>query len=86
MASQDVNAHDMAAVRERLDQIAKAVDDEGISLDDALALYEEAVKLGMRASELIEAQITGIDSDGEDGAGSAPAAPAQPDSGEGGRA
>ena len=33
--------------------------DEGISLDDALAYYEEAVKLGMKASEIMEADLLG---------------------------
>lgn len=38
----------------RLDQIVEAVSANDLPLDDALDLYEEAVKLGMRASELIE--------------------------------
>lgn len=41
-------------VKQRLDQILDDVKSDDVSLDDALALYEEAVKLGLRASELIE--------------------------------
>ena len=44
-------------VKERLDQIVDAVSDDDLALDDALALYEEAVSLGLRASELLEADI-----------------------------
>ena len=48
---------DYSQLKERLDQIVEAVNDEDISLDDALALYEEAVKLGSKASALIEEDI-----------------------------
>lgn len=41
-------------LKERLDQIVEAVSADDLPLDEALELYEEAVKLGMRASELIE--------------------------------
>lgn len=41
-------------VKERLDEIAIQVADETIPLDDALNLYDEAVSLALRASELIE--------------------------------
>lgn len=41
-------------LKERLDQIVDAVSVDDLPLDDALALYEEAVKLGLRASDLIE--------------------------------
>lgn len=44
-------------VKTRLDQIIEAVSDETISLDDALGLYEEAVKLGMQATSLLEGDI-----------------------------
>ena len=43
-------------IKERLDQIVEAVSDDTMPLDDALSLYEEAVKLGLRAKSLIEAQ------------------------------
>jgi exodeoxyribonuclease VII small subunit len=60
----------MAAVKARLDEIAKAVADDELPLDDALAYYEEAVKLGMRASELMEADLVGrSDEAGDGGAG-----------------
>lgn len=45
------------SVKQRLDEIVDAVGDETISLDDALDLYEEAVKLGMQASTLLEEGI-----------------------------
>ena len=41
-------------VHERLSEIVDEVSAEDISLDDALKLYEEAVKLGMKATELLE--------------------------------
>lgn len=45
------------SVKARLDEIVDAVNDESISLDAALDLYEEAVKLGMQASTLLEEGI-----------------------------
>ena len=36
------------AVKTRLDEIVDAVSDDELALDDALALYEEAVGLGLR--------------------------------------
>lgn len=44
-------------VKTRLDEIVDAVNVDGISLDAALDLYEEAVKLGMQASTLLEEGI-----------------------------
>lgn len=48
---------DFEAMKSRLDEIADEVSVEGISLDDALALYEEAVKLGLAACDVSEADI-----------------------------
>lgn len=45
------------AVKGRLDDIVDAVSDENLPLDDALSLYEEAVALGLRASDLLEQGI-----------------------------
>ena len=59
MATPRIDAHDLKAVKARLDSIVEAVSDEDISLDDALAYYEEAVKLGMKASEIMEADLLG---------------------------
>lgn len=50
----DSNAASYDQVRDRLDEIVEAVSAPGISLDEALALYEEAVKLGLSACELSE--------------------------------
>ena len=44
-------------VKDRLYEIADEVAREGISLDDALSLYEEAVKLGLGACDLSESDI-----------------------------
>ena len=46
-----------AELKERLDAIVEAVSDDELPLDDALVLYEEAVALGLRASELLEEDI-----------------------------
>lgn len=43
--------------KSRLEEIATLVKDESISLDDALALYEEAVTLGMQACEVSEQDL-----------------------------
>lgn len=57
-------------VKERLDEIVDAVNDESISLDDALDLYEEAVKLGMQASTLLEEGLAQQDAEVEADGGS----------------
>lgn len=44
-------------VQARLTQIVDEVSAEDISLDDALRLYEEAVKLGLSACDLSEQDI-----------------------------
>lgn len=63
------------AVKGRLDEIVDAVSSDDLSLDDALALYEEAVGLGLRASDLleedIEAQRAEEEEDAAEGAGAA---------------
>ena len=48
---------DFESVKNRLAEIADAVDDEALSLDEALDLYEEAVALGLKASDLLESGI-----------------------------
>ena len=65
---------DFTSVKTRLDEIVDEIAQEGISLDDALALYEEAVKLGLAACDLSEADILPpeeevIAADDVDGAG-----------------
>ncbi len=44
-------------VHERLSEIVDEVSAEDISLDDALKLYEEAVKLGLRVRDLSEQDL-----------------------------
>lgn len=50
---EDVNA--------RLNEIVQAVADENLPLDEALSLYEEAVNLGLRGSDLLEENIQAYD-------------------------
>ena len=53
-------------VKARLDEIVDGVGSSEMPLDEALSLYEEAVGLGLRASELLEENIEARDA--EDGA------------------
>lgn len=53
MSQQD--AQTFSQIRARLDEIATQVRGDDIPLDAALDLYDEAVKLGMKATELLEA-------------------------------
>lgn len=48
------NAQTFAEIRERLDEIVRQVRDDNMPLDSALDLYDEAVKLGMKATEMLE--------------------------------
>lgn len=52
-------------VQARLNQIVDEVSAEDISLDDALKLYEEAVKLGLSACDLSEQDIDAFVAAGE---------------------
>lgn len=54
MADDSVQHRSFSEVNDRLKEIADAVADEQMPLDDALGLFEEAVGLGMRASSLLE--------------------------------
>ena len=49
-------------IRDRLTAIDGQVREEGVTLDEALALYDEAVKLCMQATDLLE-QLTSTDDD-----------------------
>lgn len=53
----DVQDGSFSSVQARLNQIVDEVSAEDISLDDALKLYEEAVKLGLSACDLSEQDI-----------------------------
>lgn len=53
----DEQGRTFEAVHERLSQIVDEVAAEDISLDEALKLYEEAVKLGLSACDLSEQDI-----------------------------
>ncbi len=52
-----------AGIRDRLEEIATSVRADDLSLDAALDLYDEAVKLGMKATEMLEC----IDAEEQDG-------------------
>lgn len=58
---------DFGEIKQRLDEIVETVSEEGIDLDEALSLYEEAVKLGIAACDASE-NLTEEDSDSEDAA------------------
>lgn len=77
--SRNEQSGDFDLVKKRLAEIAEAVEDEALSLDDALDLYEEAVALGLQASDLLEVGIavpedspTGSGADGDSAVGSIP--------------
>jgi len=56
--SNDQQPLDFKSVKSRIAEIAEEVDDDSLSLDAALDLYEEAVALGLKASDLLEVGIT----------------------------
>ena len=66
------------SVQERLNQIVDEVSAEDISLDDALKLYEEAVKLGLAACDLSEADLEAAVGQGEGSAQEVPPETAEP--------
>lgn len=53
----DGSTQDFSGVKQRLEQIAEAVNDDALPLDDALDLFEEAVALGMQISDLLELDV-----------------------------
>ena len=53
----DISTSSYEQINDRLKEIASLVGDDSIALDDALDLFEEAVRLGVRASALIEDDI-----------------------------
>lgn len=57
-------------VHERLSEIVDEVSAEDISLDDALKLYEEAVKLGLSACDLSEQDLDAFLATEEEGVSS----------------
>ncbi|WP_165044507.1 exodeoxyribonuclease VII small subunit [Adlercreutzia sp. ZJ138] len=67
-----------ADVQKRLDEILDAVNDEETSLDEALALCEEAVGLGLRASDMLEEDVDSAES-GRSEPGNAESGSSEPD-------
>ena len=57
MSDEGRQSRDFETTKARLAEIADAVSDENLSLDDALDLFEEAVALGLQASDLLETDI-----------------------------
>lgn len=53
-------------VTDRLSEIAEVMEDETMPLDDALDLLEEAVTLGMQASNLLESDMEAHNAEEED--------------------
>lgn len=58
---------DFDSVKQRLEQIAAAVSDDSMPLDEALDLFEEAVSLSMQVSDLLEVGIDASALDGNSG-------------------
>ena len=54
MGNDSLGTQGFEAIKERLEEIAEAVGSDDVPLDQALDLFEEAVGLGMQASELLE--------------------------------
>lgn len=67
------------AIQDRIFEIADIVDGEDISIDEALSLYEEAVKLGMQACNVSEQDLFPLQEDEVEGgsADNPPSADAQ---------
>lgn len=57
MGDEERKPQDFEATKARLGEIADAVSDENLPLDEALDLFEEAVALGLRASGLLETDV-----------------------------
>ena len=54
MGLESLDREAFTQIRDRLDEIATQVRGDDMPLDSALDLYDEAVKLGMKATELLE--------------------------------
>lgn len=54
MSNANSASQDFGSAKARLEEIAEAVSDENMPLDDALDLFEEAVALGLKVSDLLE--------------------------------
>ena len=54
MGLESLDREAFTQIRDRLDEIATQVRGDDMPLDAALDLYDEAAKLGMKATELLE--------------------------------
>ena len=66
MSEPDVQVTSFEDVNDRLKQIVEAVSDDELPLDEALDLFDEAVALGMKASEMMEDDIATRDAADEE--------------------
>lgn len=63
MSSDNQELQDFESVKTRLEEIADAVSDDSLPLDEALDLFEEAVDLGLRVTDYVEEGIVVSDED-----------------------
>lgn len=69
MGLESLDREAFTQIRDRLDEIATQVRGDDMPLDAALDLYDEAVKLGMKATELLETlDASDIDAPSSEGA------------------
>lgn len=72
---QDESQPSFSAVKARLDAVLEAVNDRETPLEEALALCEEAVELGLAASDRLEADVAGEDGQAQADGAQAPEGP-----------
>lgn len=70
-------------INDRLKEIIAQVSDESIPLDNALDLFEEAVKLGVQASSLLEEDVVARNAATDEGARTEGDAASQPTAADG---
>lgn len=72
-------AHDsVEEIKARLKAILAQVEDPDLPMDEILALYEEAVKLGSKVGEVVESNISEDDARAAFDADAAAPSPAEP--------
>lgn len=57
MENNNINNEEVSKIDTRLKEIQDKIENEKLSLDESLDLYEEAVKLGMDASRSVEEKV-----------------------------
>ena len=80
---QEVATGSFADIKSRLNEIADQVSNTELPLEEALTLYEEAVNLGLQATNLLEDDISEDELEqAKEESAEATAAPEQPQTGE----